>query len=392
MEAAKSLQAETHAVPGGLKPPLWPRQAWYRCDPTRFPIAAAVLWLATACTDPATSPGPITDLAAEWPVSTPAAEGLDAGEIRSAILRAKALPRILSLLVVRNGALVVEEYFNGNYRDSLNDVRSVTKSVLSTLIAAAAHRGIVPTLEAPLAQSLPVPHAGGLTPATGAITIRQLLTMSGGFRWDETGVAEYNAWVVAADPVGYLLARPLASPPGAAFTYNSAAVHLLSVALTAAIERPLEGFATEALFAPLGITRVRWEPLADGSPNGGSGIDLRPRDLAKIGALWLAGGSTGPVRVFDESYRDAAVTQSFGTWSNAALSQYGYGYLWWVARTPHGDGFFAWGFGGQIIFVVPAKAMVVVVTTEWRGAGEAAGQLSLNGLDLIVNGVLPAAR
>ena len=264
--------------------------------PSRFLMTAAFLWLATACTDLATSPGPITDLAAEWPVSTATAEGLDAAKIRSAISKAKTLPRILSLLVVRNGTLAVEEYFNGNHRDSLNDVRSVTKSVLSTLIGAAAHRGTLPTLEAPLSQSLPAPHATGLTPATGAITLRQLLTMSSGFRWDEVGVAEYNAWVAAPDPVGYLLARPLVSTPGAAFSYNSAAVHLLSVALTGAIERPLEGFAAEALFAPLGITRIRWEPLADGSPNGGSGIDLRPRDLAKIGALWLAGGSTGPDR------------------------------------------------------------------------------------------------
>ncbi len=367
-------------------------RGWVPLRHWRVPTAAAALWLTTACTDPAVGPGPITDLAAEWPVATPAAQDLDAGTIRSAVSKAKTLPRILSLLVVRNGTLVVEEYFNGNHRDSLNDVRSVTKSVLSTLVGAAARQGIVPTLEAPLSLYIPAPHAAGLTPASGAITIRQLITMSGGFRWNEDGVAEYNAWAGSPDPVGYLLARPLATTPGASFTYNSAAVHLLSVALTAAIARPLEAFAAEALFRPLGISRVRWEILADGSPNGGAGIDLRPRDLAKIGALWLAGGSTGPVRVFEGSYRDAAVAQSFGTWSNPALSQYGYGYLWWVARTPHGDGFFAWGYGGQFVFVVPAKAMVVVVTTEWRGAGEAAPQLSLNGLDLIVNGVLPAAK
>ncbi len=106
----------------------------------------------------------MVEVAAEWPVSTPAAEGLDAAKIRSAISKAKTLPRIQSLLVVRNGTLVVEEYFNSNHRDSLNDVRSVTKSVLSTLIGAAAHRGIVPTLEAPLSQSLPALWlAGGST-------------------------------------------------------------------------------------------------------------------------------------------------------------------------------------------------------------------------------------
>ncbi|MFN0181724.1 MAG: serine hydrolase domain-containing protein [Gemmatimonadales bacterium] len=354
-------------------------------------LTAAGLWLAAACTDVPTGPAPLDDLAAEWPVSTPAAAGLDASKIQAAIAKAKTLPRLLSLLVVRNGTLAVEEYFNGNHRDSLNDVRSVTKSVVSTLVGAAAFRGILPTLDGPLTQHLPAQHLPRLTPATGAITVRQLLTMSSGFQWDEQGVAEYNAWVVGSDPVGYLLARPLVASPGANFTYNSAAVHLLSVALTGAIARPLDDFAAEALFAPLGIGRVRWERLADGAPNGGSGLDLRPRDMAKIGAVWLAGGSTGSVRVFSESYRAAAATQSFGTWSMAPVPQYGYGYLWWVARTPHGDGFFAWGYGGQFIFVVPAKAMVVVVTTEWRGAGDAAPQQALNGLDLIVNGVLAAA-
>ena len=74
------------------------------------------------------------------------------------------------------------------------------------------------------------------------------------------------------------------------------------------------------------------------------------------------------------------------------LTTYGYGYSWWIARTPPGDGFFAWGFGGQFIFDIPAESLVVVVTTEWRNAGALAPQLGSNGLDLIVNHLLPAIR
>jgi CubicO group peptidase (beta-lactamase class C family) len=317
---------------------------------------------------------------------------MDGGKVRAAIDHARGLPRILSLLVVRRGSLVVEEYFNGNHRDSVNDVRSVTKSVVSSLVGAADHQGLLATLDRSLTEELPAGYAGALTPATGAITFRQLLTMSSGFQWNEEGVAEYNAWVVAPDPVRYLLARPLVASPGTQFTYNSAAVHLLSVALARAVGESLEGFALRSLFQPLGITRARWEVLTDGNPNGGSGIKLRPRDLAKLGALWLAGGSTGPTRVFDASYRDAAVRQAFGGWTRGVLRPYGYGYLWWVTPTPKGEAFFAWGYGGQFVFVVPAQELVAVVTTEWHGAGSQAEQLAMNGLDLIINRVLPAIR
>jgi len=96
----------------------------------------------------------------------------------------------------------------------------------------------------------------------------------------------------------------------------------------------------------------------------------------------------------DPSYVAAGTAPRFGYWKPAPqpLSSFGYGYSWWIARTGHGDGFFAWGFGGQFIFVVPARSLVVVVTTEWRGSGAQSSQLEANGLDLIVNHVLPAVH
>ena len=135
------------------------------------------------------------------------------------------------------------------------------------------------------------------------------------------------------------------------------------------------------------------ETFPDGTPNGGSGIKLRPRDFAKIGALWLQGGDTGQETLLDLDYVDAGTTTRFNfVGAPQPLASYGYGYSWWIASTPYGDGFFAWGFGGQFVFVVPARSLVVVVTTEWRNAGALAGQLEFNGLDLIVNHILPAVR
>ena len=222
--------------------------------------------------------------------------------------------------------------------------------------------------------------------------------MSSGFEWHVSdgalpANAEYNGWVTSADPVAHLLGRNLVATPGTRFNYNSAGTHLMSVMLTSAVGGSLRTFAREQLFNQLGFQGGLWEVFADGTPNGGAGLRLRPRDFAKIGTLWLQRGETGQGTLLDPAYVEAATARRFDFGAAPApLATYGYGYSWWIARTPHGDGFFAWGFGGQFIFVVPAESLVVVVTTEFRNAGALAGQLEFNGLDLIVNHVLPAVR
>ena len=363
------------------------------------PAILTSLVLALACGDDhATAPVVTGDLSEEWQTASPASQGLDPVGITAAVAHARTLPRLLSLLVVRNGALVVEQYFNGNHADSLNDGRSVTKSVVSTLVGVALHQGLLPNLQGRLDEYLDPSLTDGLAADKRAITFGDLITMSGGFEWHENDAvlppnAEYNGWVTSQDPVAYVLGRGLVAAPGTMFNYNTAGTHLMSVMLTSAVGGSLRTFAREQLFNKLGIQGGLWEVFSDGTPNGGSGIRLRPRDFAKIGALWLQRGETGQETLLDPGYVDAATAPRFGFWTAPApLSTYGYGYSWWIARTPHGDGFFAWGFGGQFIFVVPAESLVVVVTTEFRSAGALAQQLEFNGLDLIVNHVLPTVR
>src|SRR5262245_27332775 len=194
-------------------------------------VTLTSLVLALACGDDSgTGPVVSVDLSEEWQTATPASQGLDAEGVSNAVAYARTLPRLLSLLVVRNGVLVVEEYFNGNRVDSLNDVRSVTKSVVSTLVGVALHQGRLPNLQGRLDEYLDPSYTEGLAPAKRAITFRDLITMSGGFEWHESdGVLplnlEYNGWVNSPDPVAYLLARGLAAAPGTTFNYNSAGTH-----------------------------------------------------------------------------------------------------------------------------------------------------------------------
>jgi CubicO group peptidase (beta-lactamase class C family) len=331
------------------------------------------------------------DLSAPWRTADPGLVGLDPGRLEAAAEDAGALERMRSLLVVRDGFLVLERYYHGFSRDSLADVRSVTKSVVSTLAGIALGQGGLSSLDLTLEQLLR-PELGVPSEEQMAITVRHLLTMSGGFQWDESGVAEYNDWRLSGDFIQYLLDRPLVSAPGSTFNYNSAAVHLLGVLLEGAIGTSVPLFAELTLFEPLGVSDVRWEWMIDGSVNGGAGIDLRPRDLARFGQLLLQGGRSGRHRVLSKGWVDLATTPAYD-WSSQAgpIQDLTYAYLWWVDRER--DAFFAWGYGGQFVYVVPSRALVVVATTEWRYLSREGGPGALEAavLDIIVNGIVPAA-
>lgn len=332
------------------------------------------------------------NLAQPWQTAEPAAVGLDEAALNRAGATLEAEQRSLSLLVVRSGRLAYERYFHGNHADSLNDVRSVTKSVVSTLVGIALERGLLPDLNQTLGDLLP-PGRFALTPAQAQISLRHLLTMSGGFEWAESGSTGYNEWITSGDHIGFLLEKPIVAQPGSTFTYNSAAVHLLGVALAEAAGQPIEQLADEWLFGPLGISRVRWEVVSDGYANGGAGIDLRPRDLARLGQLALQDGVSGTASLTEGDWFARAGAPAFTFRFQApGISAGSYGFLWWTESGAPEPAFFAWGHGGQYIYVVPSLDLVVVATTEWRGAGAEAGPQAGRVLETVVNQVVAAAR
>jgi len=223
------------------------------------------------------------------------------------------------------------------------------------------------------------------------ITLRHLLTMSGGWDWFESGGVGYNDWITSGDPVAYLLARPHAAEPGTTFAYNSAAAHLLGLAVGEAVGRPLPAFANEVLFSPLGIAQSGWEVLGQNQVNGGAGLDLRPLDLARLGQLFLQDGWSGGTRILPEGWVEEATRARYPWRSQVGGTELSYGYLWWTDEL--NDAFLAWGYGGQFIYVAPRRDLVVVTTTTWwRVGGESSpSDLSDQVLDLIVSGIVPAA-
>ena len=248
-------------------------------------------WVVAGCDFSPNGPEPTSlDLTQPWILATPAEVGIDPDGLSKAVLEASEIPRFLSLLVVRDGRLVLEEYFHGNHADSLNDVRSVTKSVVSTLVGVALAEGFIGSLDETLGDYLH-PQVGLLDPALQAISIHDLLTMTSGFQWNEIDGDSYATWIRSEDHIQHILSQPLVNNPGTNFTYNSAAVHLLGVLLQEAVEMSLPVFADQYLFSGIGIQRSRWEELTRGYVNGGASIDLRPRDLARLGQFYLQGGT-----------------------------------------------------------------------------------------------------
>ena len=271
-----------------------------------------------------------------------------------------------SLAVWHRGELVAERYLTGD-ADTLRDVRSVTKSVTSLLVGAALDDGRLTSIDRTLAEVAPDLVAGhGAGPAE--VRVRDLLTMSTGLRWDEQRLEEYLDWRRAGDPIDHYLSRPLVDPPGSRFRYSSAASHLLGEVVAATTGSPLDTYAAERLFRPLGIAEVRWDRLADGSPNAASGLQLRTSDLVRIGRLVLDDGTVDGRQLISSAWIDESTRPHIDTGEGNR-----YGFQWWVEDDPV-PLVVASGYGGQTLAVAPDHDLVVVATAAWNIPADAAGR------------------
>ena len=359
----------------------------------RIALWLAAFLVATACRDAPTAPtAPVrVDLSSGWLRASPGEVGMSASALLGAADAASGIPLFRALLVARHGRLVAEDYFGGTDSTTLFDVRSVTKSVVCALTGIALRDGVLPGTAASVA--LYLASSDTLDSADSAVTVRHLLTMTSGYAWDETTGPDYNSWIVADNHVQYLLDRAHTAPPGATFTYNSAAAHTLGVVLEDAAATPLPRYASEHLFGALAVDTVAWESLDRGTVNGGAGIALRGRDLLKFGQLFLQRGWSGDASVVPESWVDSVTRPQFA-WRTVvgSLQRVTYGMLWWVSDA-NPAAFFAWGYGGQFVYVVPSRDLVVVATTDWVQLGDITPTaLAAQVLDVIVNDVVPAAR
>jgi CubicO group peptidase (beta-lactamase class C family) len=278
-------------------------------------------------------------------------EGLDPARLRRADARFAATPGLLSVLVMRHGTRVFERYYRGASAAQEHDVFSITKSVVSILVGIELSRGRLHRLDQRLVDFFPERLERDADPRVRAITLRDLLTMTAGYRATPLPAGE--------DVTRTLLNRPLATDPGATFFYDDGSAHLLSAILTKTSGTSTERLAREVLFEPLGIRHARWLSDRQGTTLGSTGLLLRARDLLTLGELYLRHG-----RWHGEQIVPAAWVRESTRAQVRIPGGFAYGYLWWVNTGPHG-GFLAQGYAGQLLAVVPRDEVVVAVS----GAG-----------------------
>ncbi len=319
-------------------------------------------------------------------------QGMDPRGLASAYEMAREIPGSLSLLVQRHGQLVAEEYFHGFAPDSLHDVRSVTKSVVSILLGLAIEDGLISSVDAPVGPYL-TPVVDSIRPELAETSIRHFLMMSSGLEWHELGGgSSYGEWWQSEDMIQHVVDLPFVHEPGERFLYNTGASHLLSVILTEATEMPTLDFARLRLFGPLGFSDSSWLQENRGYYTGGMGLRITARDMLTLGQMFLDGGRHEGVPIVPSDWVTESTARHLSTDGVMPFCT-GYGYLWWVCEGSGQNFYLANGFGGQFILVAPQLDLVVVAQSHWRGMSwDDAGAQWYQVLSLIVEEILPAAR
>ena len=296
---------------------------------------------------------------------------------------------LLCLIVHKDDHIVKEQYFRSTDSLSPHDVRSVTKSIVSTLMGIAIDKRIIPSEDQKIGDYLR-PLVGTIDSAKANITIRNVLTMSTGLSGNDLpDVTEYNNWYNAPNQLQYTLNKPLIQQPGQVFGYNTGASHLVSVILTQVGGMSTFQFAKQYLFGPLGIADHPWQQDKQGYYIGGAGLSLTPHDMLKIGQLYLNKGTYNGVRVVSEEWIKKASTFKITT-NGAQPFGPDYGYFWWIGSRPSHEYLFANGYGGQFIVVVPDLNLIVVAANVWSNISvDTAGQQWYITLDLIMNKIIP---
>jgi hypothetical protein len=313
--------------------------------------------------------------------------GMRPGPLRAMMdrINGTADHRIHDILVLKNDRLVFEEYFPGfafvwnqpgsdgawmEYnRETDHFMASVSKSVTSVVAGCAVRQGLLPDLDRRVLDYYPE-YGDILTGRKRDITLRHLITMTSGLDFDENTYPytdprnDIAQMLMADDPIRFVLAKPLTSAPGSLFFYNSGTTNVLAAIVAKAAGMGFLDFANQELFDPLNTQGGVWHACASGDTFASGGLFLRPRELAKIGLLFLNDGHWQGRELITPSWIADSQQERVAVRGFPADFGRAYGYLWWIREFRH-EGtsrrcFFAAGWGDQYMFIIPSLDMIIL--------------------------------
>jgi CubicO group peptidase (beta-lactamase class C family) len=296
-----------------------------------------------------------------WPLSTPEEQGMDSAALARLIEKIGGY-RQDSFLVVRHGRIVAEATYAPYVAGISHDLRSVTKSVMSTLTAIQLRNGDLDSVEHPVMDLFSERQIENVDARKSAMTVQTLLDMTSGIAWSETALTpDETIWRLyqSSDRVGFVLNQPMAEAPGKTFNYDSGNPYLLSALINKKSARNAFDFAKTELFEPLGITSAAWATDAQGVTDGSAQLFLSPHDMARFGYLYLHDGRWEGRQIIPSSWVERAKQGPI-----PALSGLHYANLWW--SLPEKGAYFALGRHSQKIVVIPKFDLVAVMTGYLR--------------------------
>ncbi|MFX0205228.1 MAG: serine hydrolase domain-containing protein [Candidatus Hodarchaeota archaeon] len=303
----------------------------------------------------------------DWKISPPDQQGMDSQLLTDMFSYIKKQVSFMhSVVIVRNGYIVAEQYFNGWNQKLEHELYSCTKSITSILMGIALDKGFISSIDQKILDFFPNRTFDNIDSRKKNITIRHLLQMKSGIAWDELNISYENPnnpvrqLMVSSDWVAYVLDLPMASEPGTTFNYNTGVSHLLSAIIQQSINMTTLAFAQKYLFDPLNITSLKWMQSSHNVVFGGSGLSLSSRNMAKIGYLCLNNGSWHSQQIVSTKWVEQSTKNYLHLWQDVY-----YGYQWWILPTLSDYFIFtASGYRGQWITCIPNLELVVVFTAD----------------------------
>ncbi len=280
---------------------------------------------------------------------------LDVDQLRE---QAAALPRLHTLMVAQHGETILEATFRGPPADRPVNIKSVAKTILATLVGCALDRRVLDGVDQPITTALGPLVPADADPRLAEVTIGHLLSMQAGL--ERTSGRNYGSWVTSRNWVANALRRPFVAEPGGPMLYSTGSSHLLSAILTEATGRSTHALADEWLGRPLDIQIPPWDRDPQGIYMGGNNMLMAPRALVRFGEMIRNGGVLGGSRVVSTAW----IATSWQPRTVSRWTGHAYGYGWFMTETAGHPHYYGWGYGGQMLHVVPTLALTIAVTSD----------------------------